>query len=204
MFGQQRQFWILCLPWSFWTEPWVNREGSESLLWEAVVASSCVLHVVYGYLVLCNIFLKIYLFTIDIGRQRHRQREKQAPLREPDMGLNPWSPGSHPGPKAGTKPLSPPGIPVLCNIYVDFTVFHICLHTLHSPFATYSLRSGEDHKVKLHSLHRRVSRSECVPSRAHLLNCSIWFPTTPWMPGGCPCKAVPFKTRVNPSWCLKA
>ena len=30
-------------------------------------------------------------------RQRHSQREKQAPCREPDEGLNPESPGSHPG-----------------------------------------------------------------------------------------------------------
>ena len=29
-------------------------------------------------------------------RQRHRQREKQAPCREPDVGLNPGSPGSCP------------------------------------------------------------------------------------------------------------
>ena len=29
-------------------------------------------------------------------RQRHRLREKQAPCREPDMGLYPRSPGSHP------------------------------------------------------------------------------------------------------------
>ena len=33
-------------------------------------------------------------------RQRHRQREKQTPCKEPDMGLDPWSPGSHPRPKA--------------------------------------------------------------------------------------------------------
>ena len=33
-------------------------------------------------------------------RQRHRQREKQASCREPDMGLDPWSPGSGPGLKA--------------------------------------------------------------------------------------------------------
>ena len=33
-------------------------------------------------------------------RQRHRKREKQAPCREPDMGLNPRSPGSCLGPKA--------------------------------------------------------------------------------------------------------
>ena len=44
-------------------------------------------------------------------RQRHRQREKQAPCREPDVGLDPGSLGSHPGPQAGAKPLSHPGIP---------------------------------------------------------------------------------------------
>ena len=33
-------------------------------------------------------------------RQRHRQREKQAPRREPDVGLDPESPGSHRGLKA--------------------------------------------------------------------------------------------------------
>ena len=33
-------------------------------------------------------------------KQRHRQREKQAPCREPDSGLNPRTPGSQPEPKA--------------------------------------------------------------------------------------------------------
>ena len=33
-------------------------------------------------------------------RQGHRQREKQAPCREPDVGLDPGSPGSGPGLKA--------------------------------------------------------------------------------------------------------
>ena len=32
-------------------------------------------------------------------RQRHRQREKQALGREPDMGLDSGSPGSRSGPK---------------------------------------------------------------------------------------------------------
>ena len=44
-------------------------------------------------------------------RQRHRQREKQDPRREPYVGLDPGTLGSCPGPKAGTKPLSHPGIP---------------------------------------------------------------------------------------------
>ena len=52
------------------------------------------------------IFLKdfIYLFMRihreERERQRHRQREKQASCREPDVGLDPRSPGSGPGLKA--------------------------------------------------------------------------------------------------------
>ena len=48
----------------------------------------------------------------DTERQRHRQREKQVPCGEPDMGFDPRSPGLHPGPKAGAKPLYHPGIPL--------------------------------------------------------------------------------------------
>ena len=52
---------------------------------------------------------------IERERQRHRQREKQASCREPDVGLDPRTPGSGPGPKAGTKLQSHPGIPDLLN-----------------------------------------------------------------------------------------
>ena len=52
---------------------------------------------------------------IDIERERGEtqveEREKQAPGREPDAGLDPGTPGSRPGPQAGAKPLSHPGIP---------------------------------------------------------------------------------------------
>ena len=53
----------------------------------------------------------------DTERQRHRQREKQAPCKEPDMGLDLRTPQSHPRPKAGTHPLSYPGVPSvnICN-----------------------------------------------------------------------------------------
>ena len=44
-------------------------------------------------------------------KQRHRQRGKQVPCREPDVGLDPGTPGSRPARKAGAKPLSHPGIP---------------------------------------------------------------------------------------------
>ena len=62
-----------------------------------------------------NVFKDFYLFIHERQRereeQRHRQREKQGPRREPDTGLNPGTPGSHPGQKADAKPLSHPGIP---------------------------------------------------------------------------------------------
>ena len=47
----------------------------------------------------------------DTERQRHRQREKQAPCKEPDVGVSPRTIGSRPEPKADTQPLSHPGIP---------------------------------------------------------------------------------------------
>ena len=46
----------------------------------------------------------------DTEAERERLRKKQAPCREPDMGLDPRTPGSCPGPKAGTKQLSHPGV----------------------------------------------------------------------------------------------
>ena len=44
----------------------------------------------------------------DTQSQRHRQREKQAPCREPDAGLYPRILGSLPEPKADAQPLSHP------------------------------------------------------------------------------------------------
>ena len=43
-------------------------------------------------------------------RQRNRQKEKQAPHREPNMGLHPGTLGSHLELKADTQPLSHPGV----------------------------------------------------------------------------------------------
>ena len=56
---------------------------------------------------------------IVIIREREREREAETQAegeagsmhREPDVGFDPGSPGSRPGPKAGTKLLSHPGIP---------------------------------------------------------------------------------------------
>ena len=38
--------------------------------------------------------------------------------RDPDVGFDPGSPGSRPGPKAGANPLRPPGIPTPQHLIV--------------------------------------------------------------------------------------
>ena len=43
-------------------------------------------------------------------RQRHKERE-QSPCREPDVGLDPRTPGTCPGLKADAQLLSHPGVP---------------------------------------------------------------------------------------------
>ena len=67
---------------------------------------------------------RFYLFIHKIHRererQRHRRREKQAPCREPNVGFDPGSPGSRPGPKAGAKPLRHPGIPYTVVLVTNF------------------------------------------------------------------------------------
>ena len=65
-----------------------------------------------------GVFLEIlFIYSCETWRDRqgHRQREKQDPCREPDVGLHPRTPGSHPEPKAGAKPLSHPGVPTTCT-----------------------------------------------------------------------------------------
>ena len=70
----------------------------------------------------------VYLFMRDTQREREAETQaegKQAPCREPDVGLDPRSPGSRPGPTAGAKPLSHPGIPGSLLIYRNIMDFHI-------------------------------------------------------------------------------
>ena len=75
-------------------------------------------------------------------RQRERREaETQAEgeagsMRKPDVGLDPGSPGSHPGPKADAQPLSHPGVPeswVLRDIRGALAVL-MCKHFFHWNF----------------------------------------------------------------------
>ena len=76
------------------------------------------------FLFLKNFFSRLLVFFLSFiylfydrhrerERQRHKRREKQAPCREPNVGLDSRTPGLRPGPKAGAKRLSHPGIPGL-------------------------------------------------------------------------------------------
>ena len=77
------------------------------------------------------IFIFSFSFSFDLfmilgERERERERGREAETqaegeagsmhREPDVGFDPGSPGSRPGPKAGAKPLRHPGIP-LCAFF---------------------------------------------------------------------------------------
>ena len=69
-------------------------------------------------------------------RERHRQREKQASCRKPDIGLNPRVLGYCLEPKADAQPLSHPSVPILYilvkNLHKDSTQNgHVhCFHML--------------------------------------------------------------------------
>ena len=70
-------------------------------------------------------FLILFIYDSHIEREREAETQAEGEAgsmhREPDVGFDPGSPGSRPGPKAGAKPLCHPGIPskiyfiVLCH-----------------------------------------------------------------------------------------
>ena len=84
----------------------------------------------YLFIYLFNLFIRLFFlkfffkflkFIYDSHREREREAETQAEgeagsmHREPNVGFDSGSPGSHPGPKAGAKPLHHPGIPVFSH-----------------------------------------------------------------------------------------
>ena len=54
------------------------------------------------------------------GAETQAEGEAGSMHREPNVGFDPGSPGSRPGPKAGAKPLHHPGIPIT-PIVVSFS-----------------------------------------------------------------------------------
>ncbi|KAM8935206.1 coiled-coil domain-containing protein 30 isoform 2-T4 [Lycaon pictus] len=80
-------------------------------------------------------FLKRIIKSMQIYEEKHtvREREREAETqaegeagsmhREPDVGFDPGSPGSRPGPKASAKLLRHPGIPSTALLNVVFSVY---------------------------------------------------------------------------------
>ena len=71
------------------------------------------------WVVISPFFFKI-LFIFSWETQRERGREKQAPCREPDVGLDPRTPGSRLEPKADAQPLNHPGAPHFTFLILSF------------------------------------------------------------------------------------
>ena len=59
-------------------------------------------------------------------RERERQREKQAPCREPNMELDPGTLGSRPELKTDAEPLTHPSAPADIYIYICFCTRALC------------------------------------------------------------------------------
>ena len=87
----------------------------------------------FGLIGACILLVtKFFFFFFFNGRHAVREREAETQAegeagsmhREPDVGFDPESPGSRPGPKAGAKLLRHPGIPLTSFILYlhDFTV----------------------------------------------------------------------------------
>ena len=82
-----------------------------------------------------------------IVTEREREREREAETQaegeagsmhqETDVGFDPGSPGSRPGPKAGAKPLRHPGIPIF-KIYAKFVCYPtVCLFSQNGSILLY-------------------------------------------------------------------
>ena len=80
-------------------------------------------------------FLKIlFIYSWETHSQRCRQREKQAPHGELDVGLDPRTPGSRPEPKADAQLLSTQASPSVVLLKSNFVLPFLELETWWSIF----------------------------------------------------------------------
>ena len=79
---------------------------------------------------LFNFFFILFMIVTEREREAETQAEGEAGSmhREPDVGFDPGSPGSRPGPKAGAKPLRHPGIPGSVPFLAGPLLTRGCLH----------------------------------------------------------------------------
>ena len=81
-------------------------------------ALSLAFHFIFFFFKGLFLFLKnFYLFMIVTQNEREAETQAEGEAgsmhREPNVGLDPRSPGLRPGPKAGAKLLRHPGIPLM-------------------------------------------------------------------------------------------
>ena len=93
--------------------------------------------------------LFIYSWETQRERQRHRQREKQAACREPDVGLDPRTPGSHPE-------LSPLRCPMNMIHFKENLLYFI-----------FSWRIA-------HIIFQLVTKASQAQAAQHTFNCKLW------------------------------
>ena len=108
------------------------------------------------------------------AREAETQAEGEAGSmhREPNVGFDPGSPGSDPGPKAGAKPLRHPGIPHV-NFLSHFV--HLVIWCLSSLDASWGLLAREKN---FHTLciitHSHMSINLLLPVPSYN-NCVVFF-----------------------------
>ena len=101
--------YIICSPIYLMVHSFINKNADKYnklglVLLDCLLVGNRLAFVFWG--------LRFYLFFHERHRerQRHMQRENQAPLREPDVGLDPRTPGSRPESNTDAQPLSHSGI----------------------------------------------------------------------------------------------
>ena len=120
--------------------------------------------------------------------QREREAETQAEgeagsmHQKPDVGFDPGSPESRPGPKAGAKPLRHPGIPLSFSFYslfpsfflYSFSFFSFLSFFLSSLFLLFPIQFLFGHSALRKMTRRKTSpqkkESETVVSPTELQN----------------------------------
>ena len=78
-------------------------------------------------LFVCLFVFKDFIYLFMREAETSAEGEAGSP-GEPDAGLNPGIPGSHPEPKADVQPLSHPGIPGLFCLFLIFVCNHLFFH----------------------------------------------------------------------------
>ena len=164
------------------------------------------------YLNFLKNILFIYSWETYRERQRHRQREKQAPCRESNAELDPRTPGSRPEPKACIQLPSHPGFPgnEIREFFILIFFFREraytwrgngrrgrenlkqALHTGWSPtwgsisgLSDHDLGQNQESDTQLTELPRHPEIRPFLSSVSISVKWSLWSLPTPWATDRC-------------------